>query len=147
MRKYYLLSFVLILQTFEIDSSPRRSRSITERPTLFVPVPLLDDELEQRLLHKEEPALAPINKPKINWFKHLLFILANIGKAILDRENKPQLHQHVGNIFDDVAALAQEFSTRSLTSSDRKKVISQLIEVINELAETLPAPIVSIKKM
>ncbi|MBI2775253.1 hypothetical protein HYX58_04580 [Candidatus Dependentiae bacterium] len=140
MKIHYVLLIACCFFSSKNYTASRASGSLNERPVIYFPVPLYTENEQREIIEHIDDQTT--QKPKINWFRHLLCIVANIGKAILERENKDQMHLHVGNIFNNVASLAQEFSARSLSLPDRKRAIDLLIEQIQDLAQTLPEPVV-----
>ncbi|HEX2978352.1 MAG TPA: hypothetical protein VHO47_04505 [Candidatus Babeliales bacterium] len=140
MKIHYVVLIACCFFSSKNYTASRASHSLSERPVMYFPVPLYNENEQREIIEHIDDQM--VQKPKPNWLRHLLCIIANIGRAILERENKDQMHLHVGNIFNNVASLAHEFSTRSLSAHDRKKAIEQLIEQIEDLAQTLPEPVV-----
>lgn len=88
------------------------------------------------------PMPVPIQTPapdsdESNIFPHVLSILGNFVKVLLNREDKQQVLHGVSKIIDDVISAAHEATRKPLSSAQRTRLIKALMEKIEELTVEL----------
>lgn len=134
---YFLCVAALSAQS--IKCSLGHSNESEPFPTMmYVPVPLAQElQTEQPML----PQAQPTQRPKINWFPHIMKIVGNVGKIFLDRHNKAHVKEQIANIIDSILAFAHEVGQRPISRSARNDLIEEILKEIEETANDLPRPI------